>query len=105
MSMIRDFVDISLERVDVVNGSHDPPTESEKRLAPDISGQAPLDVVQQLFLVALKLAGRLVERAPRLVSPALQRLVWVPEILATFFRKFWPLPSADLNLLSSRRQG
>ena len=47
MSMICDFIDISLELVDVVNGSHEPPTESEKRLAADISGQPPLDVVQQ----------------------------------------------------------
>jgi len=32
-------------------------------------------------------------------------VLWVPEILATVFRKFWPLPSVDLSLLSSRRQG
>ena len=31
--------------------------------------------------------------------------VWVPEILAAVFRKFWPLPSADLSPLSSHRQG
>ena len=74
MSMICDFIDISLERVDVVNRSHEPPTESEERLAADISRQPPLDVVQQLLLVALELAARLVERAPRFVSPALQRL-------------------------------
>ena len=46
MSMICDFIDISLERVDVVNRSHEPPTESEKRLAADISGQPPERVVQ-----------------------------------------------------------
>jgi len=40
MSMIGDFVDISLERVDVVNRSHAPPTKMEKRLAADISRSA-----------------------------------------------------------------
>lgn len=74
MSMIGDLIDISLERVDVVNRSHEPPTEGEKWLAVDISGQPPLDVVQQLLLVALELSARLVERAPRFVSPALQCL-------------------------------
>jgi hypothetical protein len=31
--------------------------------------------------------------------------LWVPEILAIFFRKFWPGQPADLNPLSSPRQG
>jgi hypothetical protein len=53
MSMIGDFIDISLERVDAVNRSHEPPAEGEQRLAADIGGQPPLDVVQQLLLVAL----------------------------------------------------
>jgi hypothetical protein len=38
MSMITDLIDISLERVDVVNKSHEPPTDGEERLAPDIRG-------------------------------------------------------------------
>ncbi len=87
--MIRHFIDISLERVDVVNRSHEPPTESEKRLAADISRQPPLDVVQQLLLVALELAARLVERAPRFVSPALQGLdlTLEPKLLGQTGRK------------------
>jgi hypothetical protein len=44
MSMMCDFIDISPERVDVVNRSHEPPTDGEKRLAADISRQPPLDV-------------------------------------------------------------
>jgi hypothetical protein len=39
MSMIGDFIDISLERVDAVNRSHQPPAESEQRLLADIGGQ------------------------------------------------------------------
>jgi hypothetical protein len=74
MSMIGEFIDISLERVDAVSRSHQPPAEGEQRLPPDIGGQPPLDVVQQLLLVALELAGGLVEGAPRLVAPAFQRL-------------------------------
>ena len=31
--------------------------------------------------------------------------VWVPEILAALFRKFWPGPHPDLNPLSLLRQG
>src|SRR5690349_17450344 len=89
MSMIGEFVDISLERVDAVNRSHQPPAESKKRVAPDISGQAPFDVVQQLVLVALELAARLVERPPRFVSPALQRLdlTLEPKLLGEAGRK------------------
>jgi hypothetical protein len=37
--MIGDFVDISLERVDAVNRSHEPPAEGEQRLPADIGGQ------------------------------------------------------------------
>src|SRR5690349_17485664 len=89
MSMIGEFVDISLERVDAVNRSHQPPAESKKRVAPDISGQAPFDVVQQLVLVALELAARLVERPPRFVSAALQRLdlTLEPKLLGEAGRK------------------
>ena len=89
MSIVCDFIDVLLERVDVVNRSHEPPTESETRLAADISGQPPLDVVQQLLLVALELAAGLVERASRLVSPALQRLdlTLEPELIGKTGRK------------------
>ena len=87
--MIGEFVDISLERVDAVNRSHQPPAEGEQRLSPDIGGQPPLDVVQQLLLVALELAAGLVEGAPRLVSPALQRLdlTLQPKLLGKTRRK------------------
>ena len=89
MSTIGDFVDISLERVDAVNRSHEPPAEGEQRLAADIGGQPALDVVQQLLLVALELPARLVERPPRFVSTALQRLdlTLEPKLLGQAGRK------------------
>ena len=43
----------------------------------------------------------------KLVELATARFVqtlWVPEILATYFRKFWPPRSPDLNRLSAPRQ-
>jgi hypothetical protein len=51
---------------------------------------------------------RVAERVPQrhtLAYPVRPRVLWVPEILATFFRKFWTGRPADLNPLSSPRQG
>lgn len=87
--MIYDFIDMSMKYVDAVDTSQKPPAEREEQLAADIGSQPPFDVVEQFLFVTPQLAARLVERAPCLVAPSLERLdlALEPKLLGKTGRK------------------